>query len=278
MHRHRSAAARPARRAIALQPLILAAVLCSACFESTTVLRVGGDGTGTLVQRTVVKKAALAQLRTFASLGGGRATLDPLSEDQARALAASLGPGVTFAASTVINNDTGEGRESTYAFTDVSQLRVSEQPAAPGGVTIRTQGLSTDAPTITLALTHQPNGNAVLHINIPPPALFAGPDGSGGINPAVIEQLQSLKDVLAGAHLLLAMEPAGHLVRTSSPYIDGERVTLLEIDLDRVLADPTFIRRLQEAKTKDEVRAVVKDAPGLKINLDPEITIEFTPQ
>jgi hypothetical protein len=255
-----------------------ALLCCSACFESTTVLRVAGDGTGTLVQRTVVKKAALAQLRTFAALGGGKATLDPLSEDQARSLAASLGPGVTFVSSRVLNDEQGEGRESTYAFSDVSQLRVSEQPAAPDGVTIRTQGLSTDSPTITLALTHEPNGNAVLHINVPPPALFAGPDGSGGINPAVIEQLQTLKGVLAGAHLLLAMEPGGRLVRTSSPYVEGQRVTLLEIDLDRVLADPAFIQRLQEAKTRDEVRAVVKDAPGLKINLDPEITIEFIPQ
>ena len=99
--------------------VVFAAVLCSACFESTTVLRVGGDGAGTLTQRTIVKKAALAQMRSFAALGGGRASLDPLSEDQARALAASLGPGVTLTSSTAIKNDDGEGRESTYTFTDV---------------------------------------------------------------------------------------------------------------------------------------------------------------
>jgi hypothetical protein len=258
--------------------LLLSALLCSACFESTTILHVAGDGSGTLQQRTIVKKAALAQMRSFAALGGGKATLDPLSEDQARSLAASLGPGVTMVSSTPIKDDEGEGRESTYAFTDVSQLRVSEQPQPPGGVTIRTQGFSTDSPTITLGLSREPNGNVVLHIIVPPPAIFAGPDGTGGINPAVIEQLQSMKGMLAGAHLLLAMEPTGQLVRTSSPYVDGQRVTLLEVDLDRVLADPTFVSRLQAAKTMDEVRAAVKDTPGLKINLDPEITIEFTPR
>ena len=258
--------------------LLAAALMSGACFESTTVLRVGGDGAGTLVQRTLVKKAALAQLRSFSALGGGRASLDPLSEEQARALAASLGPGVILQSSTPIVSDEGEGRESTYSFSDVSQLRVSEQPAAPAGVSVRTPGLSTDAPAITLSLTHEADGHAVLHIVVPPPALFAGPDGSGGINPAVIEQLQSLRGMLAGAHLLVAMEPVGRLVRSSSPYVDGQRVTLLEVDLDRLLADPAFVPRLQAAKTRDEVRLVVRDAPGLKINLDPEITVEFMPQ
>jgi hypothetical protein len=266
------------RAAACLTLLFTAAIACAGCFESTTLLRVKSDGTGTLQQRTIVKKAALAQLRSFAALGGGRATLDPLSEDQARALAASLGPGVTMTATEKISNDEGEGRESTYAFSDVSQLRVSEQPQAPGGVSIKTQGLSTDGSTITLALTREANGNVTLHITVPPPALFSGADGQGGINPAVFQQLQALRATLAGAHLLLAMEPIGQLVHTSSSYVEGQRVTLLEIDLDRLLADEPFLQRLQAAATRDEVRELVRNAPGLKINLDPEITIEFTPQ
>jgi len=274
MDRSAKAFARQLRTLALLLPLIA----CSACFESTTVLRVNGDGSGTLLQRTVIKKAALAQLRSFSALGGGRATLDPLSEDQARSLAASLGEGVTLTSTSKISSDEGEGRESTYTFTDVTKLHVSEQPPTPGGVSVKTQGLSTDAPDITLGLTHDPNGDAVLHILVPPPAIFAGPDGSGGINPIVITQLQALKGMLAGAHLLLAAEPQGALVKTSSPYVDGTRVTLLEIDLDQLLADETFLARLQAARTPDEVRAVVRDAPGLKINLDPDITVQFTPR
>jgi len=258
--------------------VLCAALACSACFESTTVLRVKGDGSGTLQQRTVIKKSALAQLRSFSALGGGRATLDPLSEDQARALATSLGEGVTLASTTPVDTDEGEGRESVYAFPDVTKLHVSEQPPTPGGVSVKTQGLSTDAPDITLGLTHEANGDAVLHILVPPPAIFAGPDGSGGINPVVIAQLQAIKGMLAGARLQLAAEPQGTLVKTSSPYVDGARVTLLEIDLDKLLADDTFLAKLQAAKSADEVRAVVKDAPGLKINLDPDITIQFTPK
>ena len=271
----RSAA--PVWNAFARLAVLALACACAGCFESTTVLRVKGDGSGTLQQRTLIKKSALAQLRSFSALGGGRATLDPLSEDQARALAASLGDGVTLASTNTIETEDGQGRESIYAFPDVTKLHVSEQPPTPGGVSVKTQGIGTDAPDITLGLTHEANGDAVLHVLVPPPAIFAGPDGSGGINPVVIAQLQALKGMLAGARLLLAAEPQGTLVKTSSPYVDGGRVTLLEIDLDKLLADEAFLARLQSAKTPDEVRAAVKDAPGLRINLDPDITVQFTP-
>jgi len=66
-------------------------------------------------------------------------------------------------------------------------------------------------------------------------------------------------------------------VKTSSPYVDGSRVTLLEVDLDQVLKDETLLPRLQAAKTQDEAKAIVQGAAGLKINLDRDITIEFMP-
>ncbi|HMD36429.1 MAG TPA: hypothetical protein VKH42_15740 [Vicinamibacterales bacterium] len=267
-----------ARHFVRLAGLLICGVVCSGCFQSTTLLVVKADGSGTIEQRTIVLTAALAQMRQLAALGGrSAATIDPLSEDQARALAASLGQGVSLVSTNAIKTAEGEGRESTYAFTDVSQLRVSEQPQAPPDIAARSPALSPDAPKVSFSLAHPDNGNAVLHINVPVPSLFASPDGSGGINPTVIDQLQALKVVLAGAHLVLAAEPAGAIVATNSLWRDGGRVTLLEIDLDRLLADPAFVARVRAAKTTGEVKAVLKDAPGLKVTLEPDIVIEFTP-
>ena len=113
----------------------------------------------------------------------------------------------------------------------------------------------------------------MLHINVPEPNWF---DALGSSGPAS-GQLTMIKNLLAGAHLLLAVEPSGTVVRSSSPYVDGPRVTLLEVDLDQVLKDETLIPRLQAAKTPEELKAAVKDAVGLKINFDRETTIEFTP-
>jgi hypothetical protein len=54
-------------------------------------------------------------------------------------------------------------------------------------------------------------------------------------------------------------------------------VTLLDLTLDEILKDETFLPRIQAAKTEDDLKAILREAPGLKINLDREIAIEFTP-
>jgi hypothetical protein len=253
--------------------LVAAALASGACFQMTTVLKVNGDGSGTIEHRMVYSTQALAQLRQFAALGAGRgAGLDPLSEDQFRSMAASIGPGVTYVTSEPITTPTGQGRQATYAFTDVTQLRISTQPAAPGGVSISAGGLSTTSESITFSLTREPAGTAVLHIHVPEPNFL---DALG--SPAAANQIGAIKTMLAGARVLLMAEPAGALVKTSSPFADGGRVTLLEVDLDEVLKDETLLPRLQAAKTQDEAKAIVQSASGLKINLDRDITIEFTP-
>ena len=268
--------ARTAARAVLVA---LAALSTTGCFQMTTVLKVNGDGSGTINHRMVYTKAALAQLKSFAALGGGggrAASVDPLSEQQARDMTASIGPGVSYVSSELVTTPLGQGRDAIYAFSDVSTLRISTQPAAPNGMSIKTQGFSTQpsaAESITFSMTREPSGNAVLHIHVPEPNyldFFGSPQAAG--------QIGMIKTMLAGARVLLAAEPAGTLVKTSSPFVEGPRVTLLDIDLDTVLADETLLPRIQAvAATPAEAKAVLLAAKGLKINLDPEITIEFTP-
>src|SRR5436190_89582 len=78
----------------------LAAVCCSGCFQMTTVMKINGDGSGTVEHRMLFTTQALAQIRQFSALGGRGQAVDPTSEQQAREMAAALGPGVTYVSST----------------------------------------------------------------------------------------------------------------------------------------------------------------------------------
>ncbi len=254
-------------RLLRLASLLAAGLSCGACFQMTTLLKVKDDGSGTIDHRMVYSTRALAQMRGLASLGRGAANVDPLSEQQARDIVSSLGPGVSYVASTPIETPQSKGREATYAFTDVTQLRVSTQPAAPAGIPV---GASSDS--VTFSLEHAPNGNSILHIHVPEPGFL---DALG--SPQASSQIGMVKAMLGGAHVLLQVEPAGTLVRTSSPFPDGARVTLLEIDLDEILKDDTLVPRLQAAKTREEGKEILSKASGLKINFDRDITVEFTP-
>ncbi len=66
-------------------------------------------------------------------------------------------------------------------------------------------------------------------------------------------------------------------MKTNSRFVDGARVTLLDLDLDQLLANETVFTKLQAADTPEAIKEALQDVPGLKIPLEREITIEFTP-
>jgi hypothetical protein len=248
------------------------------CFQMATVVKVSGDASGTIDQRLVFSQAAVGQLRQFSALAGSTGKpVDPVSEEQARADAAKLGPGATYVSSASINDGTGQGRATVYAFTDINQLRVNQQPNAPRDVSVRAQGMDSEGQAITFRMARQPNGNALLTIIVPQPKFPSGGVSAGGTTMPSVEQLAMLKQMFAGARVTVAVEPAGTLVRTSSAFVDGQRVTLFDVNLDELLKDDTFLARIQAAKTEDDMKAILREAPGLKINFDREIAIEFTP-
>ena len=254
--------------------LLAGVVVCSACFQFSTVVSVKPDGSGTIDQRMLFTQAAVAQLRQFAALSGGTGEFEPVSEQQARDGAAALGPGVTYVSSTPINSPEGVGRTIKYAFTDINTLKLDQAPPPPGGMPAPASPAADGEPRVSFALTRPEGGNVLLTIKIPQlPAI--GGDASLPSNGPSLEQFAMLKPLLAGARITIDIEPAGRLVRTSSPYVAGNRVTLLDVNVDALLADDTLLQRLQAAKTPDEAKAILKNIPGLKANLDPELTIEF---
>jgi hypothetical protein len=86
-----------------------------------------------------------------------------------------------------------------------------------------------------------------------------------------------LKQMFGGMRVAIQIQPVGRVVRTNSPYVDGQTVTVFDLDLDELLKNEAQLNRLQNANTADEVTAALKDTRGLKIALDSDISIEFTP-
>ena len=258
---------------------LLCAVLCSGgCFQMTTIVHLNGDGSGTIDHSMLITNAALAQIRQFSALAGGRGqTIDFVSEDQARKMAETLGPGVSYVSSEAINTPLGEGRNAKYAFTDINTLRIKPQPDAPGGISVKTQAFSTDSSSITCSFARDPNGNAILTINLPELNLQSALGNANTGDAGIAQQLAMARALLAGARILIGVEPAGQLVKTNSPFVDGTRVTLLDVNLDQVLANETLIAKVKAASTPEETNAALSGVPGLRIALDREVTIEFTP-
>ena len=99
---------------------------------------------------------------------------------------------------------------------------------------------------------------------------LAKPDPAA--NPAEMQQeLAMMKMVMRGMFIDVSLDLDGRIVKTDAPYVQGSRVTLMQIDFDKMLADETVLLKLQNAKDAKALAGV----PGLKILTNPKVNIEF---
>ena len=272
-------------RTVRLFVALIPALILTGCLQSTALVKVNADGSGTIDHRTVMTTEAIAQMRQLSGLfgGGSGKPVDPFSEADARDMATKMGDGVTLVSSAPIQTPGGEGRGNVYGFRDITKLSFNGTPAA-GNTSVRAGGLGiggSDVGTVTFDLARTANGNVLLTLHSPTDLFdsFVGRAAAagGGGTPNGLEQLLMVRQMVAGIRLAIRVEPAGRLVRTSSPYVDGSTVTLFDLDLDALLKNDSAFTRLQTAKTKEEGAAILKEVPGFAVNLDRDVTIEFAP-
>jgi hypothetical protein len=264
-----------------------AAATVSGCIQSSTLIKLKPDGSGTVEQTMTMNADAIAQLSALAAMSddktkdkkpGAKGSIDDIFSDaEARAAVSKLGQGVTFVSSQKIDTPERKGLKAIYAFTDISTLQLSEMnmPAqAEGGAS----AAGPKDPPMTFAFKQLAGGNALLTILQPgiDKAMANGqskPDTDADSKMAA-QGLEMAKAFLKGLKIDVAIQ-VPRVVKTNSTYVDGGTVTLLSMDFDRVLADPAALERMNKAKSLADTKALLKDVKGIKVNLEPQVTIEF---
>ena len=96
---------------------------------------------------------------------------------------------------------------------------------------------------------------------------------AGGQDMAMMMMQQMFKDM----KISLAIEVAGRIVQTNAEYKDASRVTLMEMDFNKVLGNPEKFKALSQAqpKTIEEAKALVKGTEGIKAETQPVVTVKF---
>ena len=243
---------------------------CTGCIHMTTLVTLKPDGSGTLDEEIGMNPQTLGLLAAFAGSGSGaQANIRPgdiFNEAKAREMADKMG--VRFLSGAPIDTPSLQGYHAKFAFDDVKALKVRMDDAR-----------SRD----TLASKRDPfdfdfargASSSTLTIRVPqdvqrPPLAQLGqrPD----LTPEQTQQMMAMmRPMLSGMFVDVAIAVDGRIVKTNAPFVDGARVTLVQLDLDKVMQDDAAWTKLQQAKTPEEMRNV----PGVKMATGPTITIEF---
>lgn len=265
----------------------LAALVLPSCFQQHVTITLNKDGSGTIVEETVFGAQMSAMLGGLGGLGaqGGDAK-DPLkeltSEDKAKERATKLGEGVTFEKSEAIDAEGKKGARVTYHFADINKLKYSDAAEAMG----KALGDAAQQPEGDNAKNKKPTtfkyADGVLTITNPDEENAAkegdkeenkedAPEEAG---PEAAQAEAMAKAMMADMKISLKLVITGGIAETNATHVDGDTITLAEMDMGKVLNTPGAFTKMKDAGN-DSAKAMeaLKDVKGVKVETKKEITV-----
>lgn len=271
--------------------LVLACALTvTGCLNSSTLIRVKTDGSGTIEQTLMFSAEGIEQ--AFAGMGlksTGESkttrTSNPISEVDLKKDIGRFGEGVSLMSMTPVKAGGGfEGVTVKLAFDDISSLRTDDFLTPGPAASEKKKGGGGAMDRVGFTMARGPDGTAILTATFDEtPASSSGlkntpkasKDGPDMDDPEV---RQMLKTMFKGFRIGMDLEVVGEIVRTNADYVDGKRITLAEVNVEQLLKESKQLESLEKVLSPDasiaKVRPYLKDMKGLKINHS-VVTVEF---
>ncbi|WP_050027867.1 hypothetical protein [Verrucomicrobium sp. BvORR034] len=248
---------------------LTASLFLASCFELSSVVTVNKDGSGVVEETTLVSAQLKAMMAAGAGAQGGEGgpKMDILpTKEKAGEKAAKLGDGVTLKAYEEIKSPDGrEGVKLTYAFTDVRKLKYAPGDVKDGEKSI-TFGLEGDTLTVNLPQDKPKEADP----NAPKPEV-----------PKDLEaQMAMMKPMFAGMRFHFAFKSASGIASTDATHVSGDTVTLMEMNMDKLLEKPEGFKKFAELMDKKDMTPQqaaeeFKGFDGIKIEGKEKLTIKL---
>lgn len=274
---------------------VSAAVLAlglSSCLEVHETITLKKDGSGTIVEETILGAQASAMMQMAALQGGGEAP-DMFGEDSAKKRAEKFGKGVTVAKVEKINENGKTGARVTYQFTDINTVTLDMSDGA--------SSLSAMSPDAAAAADEKAGDTQ--------PFQFSYKDGQLTItNPKAKKEdadaaKEALKDAAAKADTPAAEEDAGAeaaqmqamamqmmkdmkmsakvviepgIAETDATHHEGNTITLMEMDMGKLMANPEVMKQMQGLNIQDPeaLEKKLKGIDGVKGEEKEKVTVK----
>jgi hypothetical protein len=261
--------------------------LVAGCFQAETTVLVKPDGSGTIEERMLISGKVAQQMgemaKAFAGPEGETKPFTLHDREKLRKRAGELGEGVALVSSGEIREGGYTGYRALYSFRDISKVRLSRE----GGKSMAEPGAKSDAGGNKPILFRFTPGKTARLVVISPrnetqtEAAAKGAEQKASEDSApkpTPEQEKEIAEMMKGMRFALVIEVAGHVLESNATHRDGNRVTLFDFDLDRLGGDPEKLRSLQRAESVSfvEARELLKDFPGLKVDMNDRLEILFT--
>jgi len=272
-------AARVARIAV----IGLSVLALAGCLQSKTVISVNRDGSGT-VEETFLMKNEFVEMMAGMSAEAGQEKFSLLDKEELTTKAAAMGEGVVLKSAEPVSNEWGQGYVATFSFPDVSKLRVNQDPSSdlPSQAAMAGGEVQSETPDfVTFSLNR---GNPATLQIILPGDQGSGNDtseqdmnDSGGEEAVSPEDMQGIQEFYKDMKMSVVVKLNGRVVDSNASFRDGNVITLMDIDFNKILENPEQTKKLMASQPDSvlQFEQLMKDVNGIKFETKNQVQVRF---
>lgn len=263
-------------------PFIFTSFLFTGCLEVDTTIHLNKDGSGTLEETVLMSSQVVQMLSSFAASFDSTAAdsnkFSLFKESELIAGAAKYGNGVKYVSGKEIKETDKEGYSAVYSFNNINDLEINQNPNSK----INMEGMTVEEDTSqdNLHFSFIPGNTSQLKIISPlnknksvSNQEVSSNDSASADMKGMDEFLKLMKDM----HMALKIDFNGKITKTNASYVNGSEITLFDINFNGLLENPEKLKMFKQENPKniDEIKEIMKDIPGIKVELNNEVTVMF---
>jgi hypothetical protein len=252
------------------------------CIEVKTLITVNKDGSGTIEETMVMSEQVVEMMKGFSAAFTSDSTqqqdFNIFDENNLKERAGSLGKGVTYVSGEKIEEGNKKGFRALYAFKNLDDISLKKIPQNDIPLNI------TEAAGSDLIFKFKKGSPSEIFISFPEMEDSASSseewtDSTGslililGDSTFTEEALDLMKDL----SISLIMRTNGSIAESNAAYVEGPEVTLFQLDFNKLLDSKEDLQELFKLKSRnmEEIKDLVKNIPGIKIETSKEIFIKY---
>lgn len=262
--------------------------LFAGCIEIITLVKVNSDGSGTVEETVLMSKDIVDMIRELANSmppdsGEEKEEFNLFNEEELRGQAAAFGEGVEYLNGKEISDDSKEGFSAVYSFKDLNQLRINQNPNAKLPLGAIEENDEVQEELVTFRFVKNKNSEITINFtSLKPETIMdeiakdetAAADADSMITDTTFSEVAKF---LQDMKIMLAIEPDGKITETNATYINGNIITLFDIDFNELLSNKEKFEEFNklQPQTFEDFKQIVRDIPGIKVELNQPLIIKF---
>ena len=264
--------------------VFLSLMFLSGCLQVNTKINLNKDGSGTIEETVVMKTEVINMMKEFAmSFDSTKSEeFSMFNESELKEKAANYGEGVKYVSGEKVTMENYEGFKAIYSFNDINKVKINPSPddKMPFGDEMMT---NEEKPVDDLLKFNFKKGDpSTLVINFPKPKMdekSKTDDETEEMEDSVENnaQMDKLIEMFDGMKMAMSLNINGDIEQTDASFVDGSKVTLMEIDFAEIIKHKDVLENLQKTKpeTMEQFKEAVGDLPGIKVEFKEQVTIKF---